>query len=228
MTIVGIHQPNYMPWLGYFAKMARSDIFVFLDDVQFSKGSYTNRVQVGGTGAEWLTVPVRVNLGDAIDAIRIARPDWVRAHCDRLRQLYRSAACFDETWPEIEAWFGECIEDVLHIVNARLIRRMASRLGIRTRMLASSEIGMATAAADERLAEIVARLAPGGVYLSGAGGAKYQSAATFASRGVALVTSDFRPAPYPRGDAPFLPGLSVLDAVFHLGWDQTTALVTPS
>ena len=79
--IVAIHQPNYAPWLGYFAKMARADVFVFLDDVQYTKNSYINRVQIdaGGT-ARWLTVPVSFSFRDPINRVRAANENWPRAH----------------------------------------------------------------------------------------------------------------------------------------------------
>src|SRR3546814_3690829 len=90
--IVAIHQPNYLPWLGYFHKIARADVFVFLDDVQFSKNGYTNRVRILGDGAaRWLTIPAAVHLGDPIGAVRPARPDWCRSeeHTSELQSLMR-------------------------------------------------------------------------------------------------------------------------------------------
>ena len=71
MATIAIHQPNYLPWLGYFYKIANSDVFVFLDDVQFSKNSYTNRVQVFGKDEKmrWLTVPVSAHSGQSINEI---------------------------------------------------------------------------------------------------------------------------------------------------------------
>jgi hypothetical protein len=109
---VAIHQPNYLPWLGYFAKMARASVFVFLDDAQFPKGSYVNRVRVGAAESTWLTVPVNVTLGESIASTRIARSDWARAHRDRLLQLYRSAAAFKDVWPDVEAWLAEAATQV--------------------------------------------------------------------------------------------------------------------
>src|ERR1043165_5716491 len=93
-AIVAIHQPNYFPWLGYFAKMARSDAFVFLDDVQYSKNSYINRVQI--KGKEWLTVPVSHHLGDPINRVQCADPRWRAKHLDKLRATYAKTAHFDE------------------------------------------------------------------------------------------------------------------------------------
>lgn len=225
--IVAVHQPNYLPWLGYFAKMARADLFVFLDDVQFSKGSYTNRVQIARGGQPvWLTVPVRHDFGAAISAVEIARADWVRAHADALRQAYRHARCFKEVSAELEPWLAVA-SGRLAIVNMHLIERIALRLGLAARILASSSLGIASDTPDARLADIVDRIAPGGTYISGGGGAKYQSDEVFASRGVRLDYSDFRPEPYERSGEDFIPGLSIVDALFHLGFEATAALVRP-
>jgi len=225
--IVAIHQPNYLPWLGYFAKMAQADIFVFLDDVQFSKGSYTNRVQIARNGVPaWLTLPVRHDFGAPICKIEIAKADWSESHRSALSQAYRNARHFSSVWPEIEGWLtaADCS---LSDVNIGLIRRFASRLGIETRLLTSSTLGIDADVADERLAKIVGTLAPGGTYLSGAGGAKYQSDDTFRAHGLSLGYSTFKPLPYARSGEAFLPGLSIIDAVAHLGWDDTSALLPP-
>lgn len=226
--IVAVHQPNYLPWLGYFAKMARADVFVLLDDVQFSKGSYTNRVQIArGGAAHWLTLPIRHDFGAAISEIVLAREDWARAHRDTLRQAYAKAAHFRTVWPEIEHWLGQA-RGGLAAVNGYLVRAIAERLALRPRIVASSDLAIAASSADERLVGIVASLAPGGTYLSGAGGANYQSEALFRAHGIGLVYSSFKPAAYARSGDPFLPGLSIVDAVFHLGWEETAALIRPA
>lgn len=228
VTVVAIHQPNYLPWLGYFAKIAAADVFVLLDDVQFSKGSYTNRVQISRNGAAgWLTVPIRHEFGALIKDIEIARADWSTAHRSILKQSYGGAAAFASVWPALEPWLAEA-EGGLADINGALIRRIAQRLALRTRFLTSSQIGVTATAADERLAAIVSRIAPGGTYLSGQGGASYQSADVFAARQVRLAYSAFKPVPYARGDETFLPGLSIVDALFHLGWDETAALLRAS
>lgn len=226
--IVAVHQPNYLPWLGYFAKMARADIFVFLDDVQFSKGSYTNRVQVARDGkAVWMTVPVRHALGTSICDVEIARPDWSRSHADFLKQSYRKARHFDEVWRELEAWL-ENASGRLSAINASIIMKIASRLGLKAKMLEASRLNIEGNAPDQRLAAIAATVAPGGVYLSGGGGANYQSEDAFSAQGIKLRYSDFQPLPYDCGGTTFIPGLSIVDALFHHGFEATAELIRPA
>jgi hypothetical protein len=223
--IVAVHQPNYLPWLGYFAKIAQADAFVFLDDVQFSKGSYTNRVQIARNGAPvWLTQPVRHEFGSPIRAVELARPDWARGHADTLKQAYRRSASFAEVWPLLETWLTEA-SGRLSDINAQLVRSIATRLGIATRFVVSSELHVIADSADERLARIAARIAPGGTYLSGGGGVKYQSEEVFTHAGIKLAYSKFQSTPYPRSGEPFIAGLSIVDALFHLGWEATGRLV---
>ncbi len=229
MTIVAIHQPNYCPWLGYFHKIARAGVFVFLDDVQFSKQSYINRVQIrgaGGGGPRWLTQPVSVSLGQAINEVAIARPDWARAHLDTLRGLYRNAAAFKAAWPDVTALYDDLDAANVAQANRALIERLAARLGLAADFVTSSDVATGDAAGDDRLVAIVDALAPGGTYLSGRGGGKYQDPAKFAAAGLSLVTTGFQHPSYDQGQPDFVPGLSVLDAVFHLGWDRTAALLT--
>ena len=224
--IVAIHQPNYAPWLGYFHKIAHADLFVFLDDAQFSKGSYTNRVQILTNGAaRWLTVPVRQALGTPIHQIAIARPDWARAHLDTLHNAYREAAHFRDVWPGIEALYADLPEDGLAQVNAALIARLTERLRVTTPTRLASGLDVGAAAGDDRLVAIVSALAPGGTYLSGKGGGNYQDPAKFEKVGLKLAYSQFSHPQYEQGAPAFVPGLSVLDAVFHLGWERTAALV---
>jgi hypothetical protein len=227
VSVVAIHQPNYLPWLGYFAKIARASIFVFLNDAQYPKGGYVNRVKVADAGSSWLTIPVNVNLGDPISSVSIARADWARTHRERLLQLYRTASSFKAVWPEIEGWLAHAPQERLADANIHLIRKFAIRLGLSAQFELSSTLGVEEKAADVRLAEIVRKLAPGGRYLSGQGGANYQTAEVFSVRGVELVYNDFTACPYARAPHAFEPGLSILDAIFHVGWDATSDMIRP-
>jgi hypothetical protein len=227
MTIVAIHQPNYAPWLGYFHKMALADVFVLLDDAQFSKGSYTNRVQIAGRGApRWLTVPVQHAFGAVINTITSARPDWPRAHLDSLQTAYRDAACFRDVWIGIQALYKDLPSDSLAASNGVLVERLAKQMGVDTRIVAASSLDVATTG-DDRLISICQHFGKDVIYLSGPGGAKYQDEAKFQVAGIPLRYTSFEARDYSRGGDAFVPGLSVLDAVFHLGWKGAAALVKP-
>ena len=223
--IVAIHQPNYLPWLGYFRKIAIADIFVFLDDAQYTKNSYINRVQIAGPGgARWLTVPVSYAFGDPINRVRFARADWRRAHLDTLRGAYARAAAFREVWPVVAELYAALPESDLARANAAAIVGIAGALGLRCDFRFASALGV-EGRADERLAALVRAVVPDGTYLSGSGGAKYQAAETFAAAGVSLRYAEFQHPRYDQGGGPFVAGLSVLDAAFRLGWSGAAALI---
>lgn len=226
MTLVAIHQPNYAPWLGYFHKLARADVFVFLDDSQFSKGSYTNRVQVLSGGApRWLTVPVSQTLGTQINCVAIARDDWTRAHLDSLHAVYRDTAEFHVVWPDIKSMYTDLPHGSLAEVNTALIARLAGKLGISTSMHVASALGVEGGAGDDRLIALCQHFGGDVAYLSGRGGTNYQDESKFVAAGVPLHYTTFEIVGYPQGGDAFVGGLSVLDAVFHLGWQGTAELV---
>jgi len=228
MTQIAIHQPNYIPWLGYFHKIFRADIFVFLDNVQFTKGGFTNRVKVlTPDGGKWLSVPVKVSLGDPIDAVQPTTPDWASRHVDALCNYYKGAACFKAVWPEVRELVLSVPQADLAAVNMHLVQAMTVRLGFSCSFKKSSDLILG-AASDDRLVEIVSLLAPGGTYLSGKGGAKYQDPAKFEAAGLGFAYLNYAPAQYPQGREDFVAGLSILDAVFHLGFEGAAAIAAGS
>lgn len=225
-VIVAIHQPNYLPWLGYFHKIAKADVFIFLDDVQFSKGSYTNRVQILRDGRPvWLTQPVHHRFGQAITEVEFLQADWVARHLDTLRGAYVRAPAFREVWPALREMMSAVAGFGLATANRRLIEAIAGRLGLGARFCAASDFNVGGTNGDTRLAQIVAAVAPGGIYLSGRGGAKYQDENTFTAAGLSLAYSEFRHPIYLQSPDGFTPGLSIVDALFSAGWEATAHLV---
>ena len=224
---VAIHQPNYAPWLGYFNKIARSDAFVFLDDVQYSRGSYTNRVRIGRSRkAVWLTQPIKRDFGGAICETSFSEDDWPARHLDTLKGTYRRAAAFNETWPTVRAIWEEIPLATLAAANRHIVEALAASIDLKPRFLISSALPTAGFTGDERLAQIMRAVAPdGGIYLSGKGGSGYQSPETFSIAGYELLYAEFQHPEYARGGEPFMAGLSVLDALFHVGADTTRRLV---
>jgi len=216
--IVAIHQPNYLPWFGYFAKIARADVFVFLDDAQYSKNSYINRVQIDGSGnARWLTVPVRYKFGDPINAVRAAGSEWRQEHVRMLESHYRSAPFFSEVFEWLAPLLNSIQDDTIASMNGALVEAVAGHLGLRTRFLRASSMKAADVSGDDRLIALLRTLGSGVTYLSGQGGASYQDPAKFAAQDIQLVYSDFAPVAYPQGREGFIAGLSIVDALFRVG-----------
>lgn len=224
--VVAVHQPNYVPWLGYFHKIAEADVFIFLDDVQFPKNSFTNRVQILGNGAKrWLTVPVTVSLGDSIDQVLPAQPDWASRHLDTLAGYYRSARCFRSVWPRLQDIYAGSPAESIAAINRYLVESIARELGLGCRFTVASKTAVGEARGDERLVELVASVAPGATYLSGAGGAQYQDPAKFAEASLGFRYSSFQHPTYEQDGDEFVPGLSIIDAVMRLGWKDAADLL---
>lgn len=225
LQTVAIHQPNYAPWLGHFAKMAASDTFVFLDDAQYSKNGYINRVQIDASGeVRWLTIPVSYSFGDPIAAVHFSNPDWRKSHLDTLRTYYRRAAHFKATWTWLSEIYAALPQHTLALSNARLIECIARRLGIAAAFCFSSAFQTDAAAGDDRLIALV-RAAGGARYLSGKGGKNYQDPEKFAAAGIMLTYTEFVHPVYEQGHAQFISGLSIFDALFQIGFEATAALI---
>ena len=227
--IVAIHQPNYFPWLGYFKKILEADIFILLDDAQFSKGSYTNRVRISkNSGVRWLTLPVTYKFGQPINKVCVASVPWKKKHLDILRQTYRGSPHFEEVWNDLEEMFKGLSSHNLSVVNQYLIHRVIACLGFQADFRLASTFNIKDHS-DDKLISLIQKVTSQGVYLSGDGGKDYQSVGKFELNNISVRYLDFIHPLYTQfsTDA-FLPGLSVLDAAFNIGWKKTGQLLVQS
>lgn len=215
---IAVHQPNYAPWCGYFAKMRACDVFILQDDVQFSRGGYVNRVQIQTTkagGAAWLTIPVpKGSTGLLINQLCFGDPKWNINHLRELKKAYGGAAHFDEIYAIVEPIYQSAGDSVANF-NTRLIRAFAECLQIQCEFRIASEIG-AAGKADDRLVDLVQKVG-GKTYVSGAGGQNYQEREKFERAGLQLEVRVYKPVRYQQRGEEFLPGLSIVDALFHCG-----------
>jgi WbqC-like protein family len=229
MALVAIHQPNFLPWLGFFDKIARADVFVLLDSAQFPKkgGTWINRVRILVNGEpSWLTVPIeRAYHGTrSIREMRVRDEDrrWREGARKTLRSAYGRAPFFASVQAELEP-LVEDPTDELALYNERAIRRLCELLGLVTPLVRASELteqGTGTA----RLVSLV-HAAGGDGYLVGGGADGYQEDDVFAAAGIELLRQDFVPPRYPQGTGEHHPGLSVVDALMRVGFQGTRALL---
>ncbi|AQS60355.1 WbqC family protein [Desulforamulus ferrireducens] len=212
---VAIHQPNYFPWSGYFYKMFFCDIFVFLDDVQYSKNSFINRNRIKTpNGASWLTVPVKASMKDKINEVTFAKKDWQIKHIKTLDGNYAKAPYYNKYREELFAKLTEPVSNLAEL-NINLLKVIAKWLEVPCQFVLSSEIG-SNQTGDDRLIDIILKIG-GTSYLSGRGGAKYQDENKFLSKGLGFQYYDFTPPLYSQLWGESIPGLSIIDMLFNCG-----------
>lgn len=225
--IVAIHQPNFFPWLGYFYKIAHSDVFIFFDDVEFSKGSYTNRCRICTEGnPKWLTLPIQYKSTATIADIQLGQDNWQDKHKRALHGAYRRAPYFDTVFPVIEQIYDRSATNSVGAFNIDVITELVSLFGLQVKLLKSSGFN-APGRNEDKLCALV-NMVGGTHYLSGKGGRNYQSVETYEAAGIALQYTDFSPVEYPQSSETFQPGLSVLDAMFNVGIDATRQFIKHS
>jgi len=217
--IISINQPGYLPWAGYFNRIARSDVHVVLDHVQFEKNSFVNRNKVlGPSGPFWLTVPVRTKgkFGSLpICEIEIdASQHWQRKHLQSIRSAYGRAPYFGDYWPIIEKAVSSD-NSRLSALCGDLTGRLLQALDIETKVCRSSNFDFQQAKSD--LVLEICRHFDATRYLSGPFGRDYLDLQSFEDAGVAVEFNDYTAAPYAQQSSEFVPNLSVLDLLFNEG-----------
>ena len=234
MKTVAIHQPNFLPWAGFFDKLDRCDNFVLLDDVQLTRQSYTTSVRVlQAKTPVRLTVPVQ-HIGTLDLPIREAKIDR------STRLLIKAARTIESCYRRCPYWkeYGEPIVEMLSTpeerlvsLNIRLIRFLAKSLGISNEKIHLQSHLQVSGKKSQLLANLT-RMLGHNVYLSGGKSpghiplvektgtaADYNDPAVFAAHGVELVYQNFVHPIYKQGTTAFVSGLSALDMLVRLGSD---------
>jgi len=232
VKLVAIHQPNFLPWLGFFDKIRRAQICVLLDDVQLPKttghGTWTNRVQllVAGVPA-WATVPlVRAFHGTRLisEAEINDQTPWRQKLLRTVELNYRRTPYFGVVYPILTRLIGHPTKSLLEY-NLESIKTIASRIGLDpSKLVLSSSVPVQSRSTD-RLIALVNNVG-GDAYLAGGGAQGYQDDAMFAKAGIGLVYQDFKHPTYPQqGASEFVPGLSIVDALMNCGFEGTGSLL---
>lgn len=228
--VIAIHQPNFFPWLGYFDKIARSDLFIFLDDVQYQKtgGTWSNRVKLLLSGEpHWATAPIERKFHGVrnVNEIYFKESDPWRVKLLRSLELnYRRHPFFVETMHVIEPLILEPRSNLAEF-NSNAIISIAKQFGIqKERFLWSSKL-QKTGRSNALLTALT--LAVGGqVYMCGGGADGYQDEQVFVDSGLVLKQQSFVHPVYPQqGNSTFQPGLSIIDPLMNIGIQGTRTLL---
>lgn len=214
--IISGHQPNYLPWLGYFHKMKSCDLFVILDDVLHSRRAITNRnIIKGPEGARLLSVPLTKKEVPIRDVVMYNGSRWYKKHWGSLQGCYAKAAYWKE--------YGDCFYRIykdpgekLIDLNFRLIKLMRDIFDIRTPMVCSSEIPGITGRKGTKIINIC-KYFSADTYLSGNGARVYNDEREFAQNNLRLVYQDFDYPVYPQLWGGFIPNLSAVDLILNCG-----------
>lgn len=220
--IVAIHQPNFLPWIGYFYKITNCDIFVLLDDVQYTKNSFINRNKIKyPQGALWLTVPVSFTFGEPIKQVAINnKNDWRKTHLKTFEMNYKKSVFFKPIFAGLERIYYLYNWERLCDFNIELITYITLYLGLNNRkIIKSSDLGV-QGRGTELLINIIKKL-KGDTYLSGFGGIKYQEENAFAQAEISLKYYDFNHPIYKQLWRDFIPHLSIIDLLFNVGPDSS-------
>lgn len=217
--IVTIHQPNYLPWLGFFDKMAQADLFVLLDNVQYVRQGFQGRTKIKSPqGAFWLTVPLHYHQREKLDIRDIEiddTQDWKTRHLQCLTSAYGKAPYF----AQYAQRFGDLYSrewNRLGELNIAAIELLADAMGIETPCVISSDLEGLHGQKSELIVS-VCKAVGADEYLSGPSGRNYIDEDVFRREGVTLRYQEFEHPVYEQRFGEFIPAMSAVDALFCCG-----------
>ncbi len=214
--IVFVHQPEYIPWLGFFDKLARCDTFVIYDDAQYQHGGFHNRNKIRtARGWEWLTVPIVHGHPQTIKDVRIAGSEWKKKQLSVITHNYQKTPYFEEYFSTIK----EAIEskhELLIGLNLHLIRTLAEILDIKMATVRSSEFPYCGTEKNEKLVSMCKFLGAD-TYLSGSGGKAYVQETLFNQANIAVNWHSYEHPTYRQRFDGFQPNMSIIDLLFNMG-----------
>jgi hypothetical protein len=225
--VIGILQPGYLPWLGFFEQVYKSDVFVIYDDVQYDKHSWRNRNRIKTPqGALWLTVPVITRFEDRTltkDILIDNKTNWRKKHLLSIRHNYSRAPFFLQYIPLFEETYSREWETLIDL-DLFLIERLINALGMTDKRLVRSSTLKVTGARVDRLIAICKRFQADTFY-EGASGKNYIDENIFSDQGIRVVYQEYSHPVYRQIHGDFVPYLSLIDLLFNHG-PESLAILT--
>lgn len=226
--IVAIHQPNYLPWLGYFHKMKKADVFIILDNAQLPGKGLPNRNYIKGKDGKkvLLTVPLKKTKGVSssyIDAIPDYSKVWQKEHLNKIKDAYFKAPFFKERINLIETILLQKHENLSHL-NASFIQVICNLLEIKTQVLFASSFVEKGLQKNDRNIDLCLQIGAT-TYLSGQGAKKYNDENLFASHQLKIIYQNFESPVYKQLGDGFMSNLSVLDILFNVPMDEVKRMI---
>ena len=216
--ILTAHQPVYLPWLGLFHKIALSDLFCYLDIVQYQTYDYNNRNKVKTfEGTPWLTVPVksRGHLEKKINEIKIADNFWREKHCKIIQLAYKKAKYFDKYFYELQKIIQNKNIISLSDLNFNLLIFFLNCLDIKTKVIKASMCELSGKKSD--LILDMCKKLRAQKYISGAQGKNYVNKNDFISNNISIYFQEYVHPVYEQLHGKFIPYMSIIDLLFNEG-----------
>jgi hypothetical protein len=215
--IVTISQPRYLPWLGYLHKMAASDVFMYLDTVQYTPRDWENRNKIKtDRGWTWLTVPVKAKYRALIPEVLVDNEQaWGHKHWHTIRTYYGSAPFFELYAERFRSLFEETWQQLTDL-NLALTSVLCDCFGLkRARVVRASEYPC-SGQGTELLVQLCQAVG-GTTYFSGSQGRNYLDETAFARAGIEVVYQDYKHPEYPQLYGPFELAMAAIDLLFNCG-----------
>lgn len=224
--ILTAHQPAYLPWLGYFHKIAISDTFIILDDVQFEKNSFINRNKIKTPqGAIWLTVPV-LTIGHTqkviLDIEINNTVDWRSKHWKSIYLNYKKAPYFYKYSDFFEDLYKKEWKKLTELLSYTL-RFFVQELKINTKIYRQSDLGI-----HERNQQLILNLCQhfnAQIFVFGILGKNYADIDSFKKSGIKVIFQDYNHPIYPQLWGNFICNLSIADFLFNVGPENSLEII---
>jgi hypothetical protein len=221
---VAIHQPHYLPWLGYLAKWAAADVFVFLDTVQYEKNGWQNRNRIKTpAGPRWLTVPVHARLGTPITDVTVdTGQPWPARHLHAIENAYAHAPGLPRYREALRHHYGTAWDRLAPLAVASA-EWLARTLGVTTPARLASSLGVSESDPTARLIALC-RAVGADTYLAGRDGARYMDTGRFEAAGIHVLYQAYAHPKYAQLHGEFASNLSALDLLLMHGDDALSIL----
>src|SRR3989338_1183673 len=209
--------PLFLPWIGVFDMMNQADLFIILDNVQFSRQSWQQRNRnKTQAGVKWLTVPVKHRFGERIMNIKIDySTDWINKHLKTIHYSYKGAPFFPEVCELLQRAYAKK-PALLCQFNGCLLNDLRDYLGIKTPLILASDVPIENRGGKDHVLDLC-KYFDAKYYLNGPLGKSLYSPEEFQKIGVDLVFHEFRNPVYSQLHGTFISHLSVVDMLFNCG-----------